>query len=60
LTLNPFKILADQTRLSVRGIARVLGVSPRRVLLWLKGTRAAPEGVLIELREYIRGMVTNA
>lgn len=51
---NQFNKLFDQTHLSVRQLARLLGVRPRRVLLWCKGRRVAPEGVLQELEEWLR------
>jgi len=53
LTNNQFKTLADLTQLSVRGLARVLGVRVDSVIAWLKGRRTAPDGVLRELRDYL-------
>lgn len=56
LTDNHFSMLAKQTGLSVRGVARLLGVRVDSVLGWIKGRRTAPPGVLAELRAYVAGM----
>jgi DNA-binding transcriptional regulator YiaG len=59
LQQNPFSVLANESRLSVRALARFLRVRPDTVMHWRKGRREVPEGILNELRAYVAGMIDS-
>jgi len=53
--VQTFKSLANETGLSVRHLARLLGVRVDSVKSWRSSIREVPEGVLNEMRACIWG-----